>query len=181
MTRNDDKLGKCVMPFRNGATLVLLLLLTQLVSAPAAETPLPEALASPGETVVLTAHAEGMQIYECKAGTDGKLAWAFREPVATLIACDKIVGRHFAGPTWQLSDGSAVVGQVVASTPGATANDIAWLKLDVVSRRGGGLLPNVTTVQRINTIGGKLDDACDRPGDSRSMPYTADYVFLRKG
>ncbi len=169
------------MPFRKEATLVLLLLSTPLVSAPAAETPLPEALAAPGETVVLTAHAEGMQTYECKAGTDGKLAWAFREPVATLIADHKIVGRHFAGPTWQLSDGSAVVGRVAASTPGATVKDIAWLKLDVVSRRGSGMLSNVTTVQRINTLGGKLDDACDRPGDSRSMPYTADYVFLRKG
>ena len=170
------------MPFPNSATLALLLLSGSLVGAPAAaEAPLPEALAAPGETVVLTAHAEGMQIYECKAGTDGKLAWAFREPVATLIAGDKIVGRHFAGPTWQLSDGSAVVGQVVASTPGATAKDIAWLKLDVVSRRGSGLLSNVTTVQRIDTVGGKLDDACDRPGDSHSMPYTADYVFLRKG
>jgi len=167
------------MPFRKEATLVLLLLSTPLVSAPAAETPLPKSLATPGETIVLTAHAVGMQTYECKAGTDGKLAWAFREPVATLIADDKIVGRHFAGPTWQLSDGSAVVGRVAASTPGATANDIAWLKLDVVSR--SGMLSNVTTVQRINTVGGKLDDACDRPGDGRSMPYTADYVFLRKG
>jgi hypothetical protein len=167
------------MPLRKEAALVLLFLSTPLVSAPAAETPLPEALAAPGETIVLTAHAVGMQTYECKAGTDGKLAWAFREPVATLIADDKIVGRHFAGPTWQLSDGSAVVGRVAASTPGATANDIAWLKLDVVSR--SGMLSNVTTVQRINTVGGKLDDACDRPGDGRSMPYTADYVFLRKG
>jgi hypothetical protein len=169
------------MPFPNRATLVLLLLSTPLVSAPAAETPLPEALATPGETVVLTAHAVGMQIYECKAGTDGKLVWAFREPATTLVADDKIVGRHFAGPTWQLNDGSAVVGKVTASTPGATAKDIAWLKLDVVSRRGSGMLSNVTTVQRINTVGGELDDACDRSGDSRSMPYTADYAFLRKG
>ena len=71
--------------------------------------------------------------------------------------------------------------KVVASTPGATAKDIAWLKLDVISRRGSGMLSNVTTVQRINTVGGQLDDACDRGGDGRSMPYTADYVFLRKG
>jgi Protein of unknown function (DUF3455) len=168
------------MPFRKGATLVLLLLSTPLVSAAAAEVPLPDALAAPGETVVLTARAVGMQIYECKAGTDGKLAWAFREPLATLIADGKIVGRHFAGPTWELS-GSAVVGRVVASTPGATANDIAWLKLDVVSRSDSDMLANATTIQRINTVGGKLDDTCDRPGDSRSMPYTADYVFLRKG
>jgi Protein of unknown function (DUF3455) len=169
------------MPFRKGATLVLLLLSTPPVSAAAAEVPLPDALAAPGETVVLTAHAVGMQIYECKAGTEGKLAWAFREPLATLIADGKIVGRHFAGPTWELSDGSAVVGRVVASTPGARINDIAWLKLDVVSRSGSGMLANATTIQRINTVGGKLDDTCDRPGDSRSMPYTADYVFLRKG
>ncbi len=169
------------MPFPKGPTLALLLLSGSLVNAPAAETALPDAIAAPGEAIVLTAHAEGAQEYECKAGADGKLAWAFREPVATLIADHKIVGRHFAGPTWQLSDGSAVVGKVVASTPGATAKDIAWLKLDVISRRGSGMLSNVTTVQRINTVGGELDDACDRGGDGRSMPYTADYVFLRKG
>ena len=169
------------MPFPKRATLALLLLSGSLASAPAAETAVPDAIAAPGEAIVLTAHAEGAQEYECKAGADGKLAWAFREPVATLIADDKIVGRHFAGPTWQLSDGSAVVGKVVASTPGATAKDIAWLKLDVISRRGSGMLSNVTTVQRINTVGGQLDDVCDRPGDGRSMPYTADYVFLRKG
>jgi Protein of unknown function (DUF3455) len=36
-------------------------------------------------------------------------------------------------------------------------------------------------VQRINTVGGKLEDTCDRPGTTRGMPYTADYIFLRKG
>ena len=169
------------MALSGKAALALLLFLGSVLGASAAQTPLPEALAAPGETVVLTVHAEGAQVYECKAGNDGKLAWAFREPVATLMADDKIVGRHYAGPTWELSDGSAVAGKVAASAPGATAKDIAWLKLDVVSRRGSGMLSNVTTVQRINTVGGKLDDACDRPGDSRSMPYTADYVFLRKG
>jgi hypothetical protein len=169
------------MLFSKSAALALLLLSASPLSARAAETPPPDAIAAPGETIVLTVRAEGAQVYECKAGNDGKLAWAFREPVATLIANDKIVGRHYAGPTWELSDGSAVAGKVAASAPGATAKDIAWLKLDVVSRRGSGMLSNVTTVQRINTIGGKLDDACDRPGDSRSMPYTADYVFLRKG
>src|SRR5260221_11029339 len=160
------------MLFRGKASLALLLLTGSLVGASANEAPLPGAIGAPGETAVLTLHAEGAQVYECKAGTDGKLAWAFREPVATLIADDKIVGRHFAGPTWQLSDGSAVVGKVVASTPGATVKDIAWLKLDVVSRRGSGMLSNVTTVQRINTVGGELHDACDRPGDSRSSPHT---------
>jgi hypothetical protein len=161
--------------------LALLLLSGSLVSAQAAETPLPDAIAAPGETIVLTVHAEGAQVYECKAAADGKLAWAFREPIATLMADGKTVGRHYAGPSWEHSDGSAVVGKVVGSAPGAAANDIAWLKLDVISHRGNGVLTPVTTVQRINIKGGKLEGACDKAGSTSSAPYSADYVFLRKG
>jgi hypothetical protein len=36
-------------------------------------------------------------------------------------------------------------------------------------------------VQRINTIGGKLEGACDKAGAFKSAPYSADYVFLHKG
>jgi hypothetical protein len=166
--------------FRNGA-LALVLLSGSLTSAPAAETPLPDAIAAPGATVVLTVHAEGAQVYECKAGTDGRLTWAFREPIATLMADGKTVGRHYAGPNWEHSDGSAVVGKAIGNAPGATASDIPWLKLEVVSKRGSGVLSDVTTVQRINTKGGKLEGACDSAGSYRSAPYSADYVFLRKG
>ncbi len=45
----------------------------------------PEPIAAPGESAIVTLHAEGAQIYDCKAGADGKLAWAFREPIATLL------------------------------------------------------------------------------------------------
>lgn len=160
--------------------LAVLLLSGSLVSA-AAETPLPDAIAAPGEAVVVTLHAEGAQVYDCKAGSDGKPAWAFREPIATLMADGKTVGRHYAGPNWEYSDGSAVVGKAAGNAPGATPNDIPWLKLTVASQRGSGVLSGVTTVQRINTQGGKLDGACDKPGATRSAPYSADYVFLRKG
>jgi hypothetical protein len=169
------------MPLLRTAALALLLLSGSLVSAPAAETPLPGAIAAPGETTVLAVHAEGAQVYECKAGADGKPGWAFREPIATLLMDGKTVGRHYAGPSWEHIDGSAVVGKVVGSAPGATPDDIPWLKLDVISRRGSGVLTGVTTVQRINTKGGKLEGTCDKPGGFRDMPYSADYVFLRKG
>jgi hypothetical protein len=169
------------MPLFKNAALALSLLSGALVTAHAAETPLPDAVAAPGETIVLTVHAEGAQVYECKAGTDGKPAWTFREPIATLLVDGKTVGRHYAGPNWEHSDGSAVVGKAAASVPGATPNDIPWLKLDVVSRRGNGILSTVTTVQRINTQGGKLEGACDKAGTFKSAPYSADYVFLRKG
>jgi len=146
-----------------------------------AQTAIPETIAAPGETAVLTLHAEGAQVYECKAGADGTLAWAFREPIATLLLDGKTVGRHYAGPNWEYSDGSAVVGQVVSTAPGGVAMDIPWLKLAVTSRRGNGVLGPVTTVQRINTAGGKLNGACYKAGSYESVPYSADYVFLRKG
>jgi hypothetical protein len=168
------------MPFPKRATLALLLLSGSLASALAAEAPLPDAIAAPGEAMVLTVHAEGAQVYECKAGTDGKPSWAFREPIATLMADGKTVGRHYAGPSWEHSDGGAVVGKAVGNAPGATANDIPWLKLEVISRRGSGVLSSVTTVQRINTQGGKLEGACEKTGTFRSAPYSADYVFQRK-
>src|SRR5690349_16199289 len=98
----------------------------------------PSALVAAGETALATYHAEGGQIYECKAAQDGKPAWVFREPIATLLFEGRTVGRHYAGPTWELSDGSAVVGKAAANAPGASANDIPWLKLDVIDRRGNG-------------------------------------------
>jgi hypothetical protein len=164
-----------------GTALSLLLMSGWAASATAAETPLPAAVAAPGETTVLAVQGEGAQIYECKAGADGKLGWAFREPIATLLADGKTVGRHFAGPSWEHTDGSAVVGKVAGSAPGAAPNDIPWLKLDVVSRRGSGVLSGVTTVQRIDTKGGKFEGPCDQAGTYRSVPYSAEYVFLRKG
>ena len=145
-----------------------------------ADTPLPAAIAASGETVVLTTHAEGAQVYECKAGSDGKLAWAFREPIASLFVDGKTVGRHYAGPNWEHIDGSAVVAKAAGNAPGATADDIPWLKLQVTSSRGNGVLTGVTTVQRINTKGGKLEGTCDKAGSFKSAPYSAEYVFLKK-
>ena len=150
-----------------------------LAFASAASAQVPAAIAAPGESVVATIHAEGAQVYECKA--DGKLAWAFREPIATLVLDGKTVGRHYAGPNWEHADGSAVVGKAVANTPGKSAGDIPWLKLEVTAQRGSGALSGVTTVQRINTVGGVHSGACDKAGALHSAPYAADYVFLRKG
>src|SRR3984885_8332277 len=168
------------MPLSKRFAFALLLLSGSLVSAAAAEPPLPGAIAAPGETVVLSVHAEGAQVYECKAGADGKLTWVFREPIATLFVDGKTIGRHYAGPNWEHIDGSAVVGKAAGNAPGATADDIPWLKLQVTASRGNGVLTGVTTVQRINTKGGKFDGACDKAGNFKSAPYSADYVFLKK-
>ena len=130
--------------------------------------------------MVGTFHAEGAQLYECKADAAGKLTWQFREPIATLIADGKTVGRHYAGPNWDLTDGSGVSGKVVGRAPGASAKDIPLLKLDVVSQHGTGQLSGTTTIQRLNTKGGAAEGACETAGAFMSVPYSADYAFLKK-
>ena len=154
--------------------------LSMRVIAPSAAAEIPETIATHGETLMVTAHATGAQVYECKTNSDGKLVWQFREPIATLMIDGKTVGRHFAGPVWEMADGSAVSAKVSAQAPGATTNDIPLLRLDVAARHGSGLLSGVTTIQRLNTRGGRADAACDSAGTFLSVPYSADYAFYKK-
>lgn len=151
-------------------------------SAALAQAPqVPAAVAVPGATTLATFQGVGAQVYECKTGGDGKLAWVFREPIASLIGSGKTVGRHYAGPSWEDIDGSIITAKASGNAPGATSSDIPWLKLDVVTHKGHGLFSKVTTVQRLNTQGGTLTGACDKAGDFKSVTYSATYVFLRKG
>lgn len=140
----------------------------------------PAAIVVAGETLVVTMHAEGAQIYECKPDSAGKVVWQFREPVATLLVDGKTVGRHYAGPSWELSDGSKVVGKAAGRAPGATANDIPWLKLEATLQGGAGMLAGVSTIQRIKTKGGNAEGPCDSAGAFLSVPYAADYTFFKK-
>ena len=128
--------------------------------------------------VILTAHAEGAQIYQCMTTSEGTLAWSLREPIATLLPGHRTIGRHYAGPTWELDDGSAVVGKLLAKAPGVRPTDVAWLKLDVVKRRGSGLLSSANLVLRLNTRGGVLQGSCSQLAELRAVAYSADYLFL---
>jgi len=139
-----------------------------------------DAIMVAGETLVTTIHAQGAQVYECKADASGALAWQFREPIATLLSNGKTLGRHYAGPTWELADGSAVAGKVAASAPGASQSDIPLLKLAVVSQTGSGMLAGINSIQRLNTKGGVAKGPCDAAGAFLSVPYSADYAFYKK-
>jgi hypothetical protein len=157
--------------------IAFLLVIPVVCTGSAAE--IPDAIAVKGETVVLQVHAAGAQIYECKADANGRTTWQFREPIASLFLDGKTVGRHYAGPSWEVQ-GSTIFGRAVGKTPGASAKDIPWLKLEVTDRHGEGPLKGVDTVQRINTEGGNLEGACDKAADLRAEPYAANYIFLRR-
>ena len=158
--------------------------------APAADarppTPVPADVAVPaGNRLFLVAHAEGVQIYSCTA-TTGAPAWAFVAPRADLhLGPWLTIGTHYAGPTWELLDGSKVVAK---RDTGVTVDPTAipWLRLSKVSSqpgRWGDLLGATTFIQRINTVGGLAPAAAEctpaTVGTVSEVPYTADYTFWR--
>jgi hypothetical protein len=122
----------------------------------------------------------GDQIYTCK--TDGaQFAWALKAPNAQLYDDGgKLFAKHFAGPSWEANDGSRITGKAVANVPSPNADSIPWLLVTVLSHDGNGVLSHITTVQRLNTMGGKAPaSGCDsaHTGQEVRIRYSADYLF----
>lgn len=140
-----------------------------------------EIRAETAEREVMTVAATGVQIYECRSEGDGRLAWTFTGPRADLTLSGKVIGKHYAGPHWELPDGSIVKATPVARAEAPGAGSIPWLRLKVTESRGKGQLTGVTAVLRTNTSGGALTGACTEAGKRQEQPYTSDYVFLRSG
>ena len=148
-------------------------------SAQAQQVP-PQIQAPASEKLLLQVHAKGDQVYTCKEGVT-QFAWTLKAPDAQLFDKDgKPFGKHFAGPSWEATDGSRVTGKAVANAPSPDADSIAWLLLNVISHEGSGVLSPATTIQRINTKGGKAPaSGCDaaHAGQEARVPYSADYLF----
>src|SRR5262249_9768203 len=93
----------------------------------------------------------------CRAKKDQASAyeWAFVAPEADLFdTSGKKIGRHYAGPHWESSDGSKIAGTVKASTDAPQADAIPWLLLVTKSVGPQGSFSKITSIQRVNTVGG---------------------------
>ena len=134
----------------------------------------------PGEQLFLQVHAKGDQVYICQEGVT-QYAWALKAPDAQLIDKDgKPFGKHFAGPSWEANDGSRVKGKAVANAPSPDADSIPWLLVNIVGHEGSGVLSRASSIQRINTKGGKAPaTACDagHAGQELRVAYSADSLF----
>ena len=144
----------------------------------------PDALRPPaGQDIYLEALATGVQIYECSQKTDSTYEWTFKAPEASLASrSGQRIGKHYAGPTWESTDGSTVVGAVKAKDPGPTSSAIPWLLLSAKTNSGSGVLSAVKSIQRVSTVGGLAPtEPCDaaRLHESARVPYTAVYYFYR--
>ena len=144
----------------------------------------PENLRPPAtEVLSLETEATGVQIYECNASKDDstRFEWIFKAPEADLFdkAGNKI-GKHYAGPTWESNDGSAVVGEVKARDNCPDPDAIPWLLLSAKSTSGTGVFSRVKNIQRLHTVGGRAPtDVCSQAqaGKVTRVGYKAKYYF----
>lgn len=137
----------------------------------------PEALKPAGnESLKRVIAARGVQIYECREGR-----WLFVAPEADLFdSRGHVVGRHYAGPTWEATgDGSKVVGKLKSRADAPAAGSIPWLLLSTKSVGGRGYFSDVTSIQRVSTHGGVAPAGdCAKTGMQARVEYSADYYFF---
>ena len=136
----------------------------------------PELRPPGGQVVLLKARGKGRQIYKCTAN-----AWTLEKPDATLFdEAGRRIGKHYEGPTWEASDGSKVVGQLLQRDDAPQAGAVPWLLLKAKTNEGSGRFAKVTYIQRVNTAGGAAPKTgCDEShaGKELSVNYQADYYF----
>jgi hypothetical protein len=139
------------------------------------------------ESLAMIVPAKGVQIYECRARKDpaGGYEWAFVAPEADLFdAGGNRIGRHYAGPHWEATDGSKILGALKERADAPAADAIPWLLLNAKSVGPEGSFSKVTSVQRVSTVGGVAPKAgCSQAaaGTPARINYTADYYFFTMG
>ena len=127
--------------------------------------------APPHSRLLLRAVGRGDQVYGC----DNR-HWVLKVPDAKLFNQEgSVIGRHFAGPTWQLNDGSWVKGRAVAKQIAPDATSVPWLLLESVG--GTGRFGTVRFIQRTGTHGGNAPDGSCSQSAILRVPYTATYSF----
>jgi len=136
---------------------------------------------APMKPPAIEAFAKGVQIYTCKA-VAATYAWTLKAPEATLSDTKgNVVGKHFAGPSWQANDGSTVVGEALNASPSPDAGAIPWIVLHAKSHAGNGTMSNIAYVVRTRTEGGVAPaTGCDAGHANAEVrvPYSAVYLFF---
>ena len=136
------------------------------------------------EALTMIVPASGVQIYECRAAKERNDAyeWVFVAPEAELFDVHgRRIGRHYAGPHWEAGDGSRIVGALRERAAAPSADAIPWLLLGARSVGSAGLFSGVSSIQRVNTVGGMPPaSGCSAAtaGAKARMHYSADYYFF---
>jgi Protein of unknown function (DUF3455) len=151
------------------------------IQKPALSGELPTLVIPENSAIVLAVAAEGVQIYESKPDPNGSLQWALKAPEAELRSpSGDLLGKHTAGPSWTLNDGSGIVASLPPMKNVASPGTIPWLLLAVKSKSGSGILTKVDYVMRVATDGGVAPTEVPKEGATVRVKYHAIYIFLQK-
>src|ERR1700761_3324143 len=91
---------------------------------------------------------QGVQVYSCQRTASG-YAWDLQRPDTMLTdSRGALRGRNEVGPSWIATDGSQIMGRIIAVVPAPSRGAIPWLVLSVKSHHGLGIMALVTYVIR---------------------------------
>ena len=150
------------------------------VSEPAGLTP--RMRVGGNEAPAFMLRATGTHVYECRA-VQGGYAWTFLNPDATLFEGTRSIATHTSPSMWESStDRSSTSGRVAATQPAGPGN-LPWTLWRTQSSGDGGMFTGVTSVQRVNTVGGVAPAAgCGDTsvGSESRASFTADFYFYKR-
>ena len=141
--------------------------------------------APPDEEAAFVLRGEGTHAFECRplASDPNRFAWAFATPNVTLYDAGRPVARHAAENTWEATGDRSSVSGTARSRQDAGASNLPWLLFRTQSTPDAGLFAGVTSIQRVNTLGGVAPEAgCDASnvGKEARVVVAADYYFYRR-
>jgi hypothetical protein len=151
---------------------------TQIASSPVQVPVVPDALkVSPNEKLLFAVKGKGAQIYEWVPKKDNPKQYEWTHvPEAQLYDFEgNNVGHHYAGPWWESNDGSKVLCDLKSHVEAKDKNAAPWLLLIVKAHEGQGVYSDVTSIQRLETVGGGEPTGQGKPGQKVPVPYTATY------
>ena len=156
------------------------LAISALLPLSAASAQMPETIAAPGEALVARLHAEGAQIYECKAERPGSspgnsVSRSPRCSTATRPSAGTMPARTGSSPTAARSRRASAAARPAPRRRTSRCSSSR-------SRRSAAqaFFPTSRPSSGIDTKGGVAEGACPTAGALLSVPYAADYVFLKK-
>jgi len=79
-----------------------------------------------------------------------------------------------------MDDGSIVRGKVKERADAPIAGAIPWLLLTAKSEGTAGEISKVTSVQRVNTVGGVAPTGDCTAGEESRVPFRADFYFYKR-
>ena len=171
---------------RHRPTLAAVLLAAALPAAAVSEpSGLDARLRAPAtETPAFMLAGDGVYIYQCRASfvDPNVFEWAFVGPDATLYDGSASVARHATVGLYEsLRDTSSTSGVVRGSQPAGGAN-LPWVIMRAQPLSEAGMFAGVTSIQRVNTVGGAPPAAgcnADNAGEEARVAYQAEYYFYK--